>query len=245
MAVNEQPRKPDSSPLTTDAPERSHRAERDYLDSELEVLGERIAGSDRAVKVWHDELTRVPTDLDREVSHLRELTFERISAQQREAEIQEAHRLELKSDAEKALLTAREADQKAVQAALAAAEKALLTAREADQKAVTAALAAAEKARDQQVIASQLATSKSEETAKDQQNQQGATFTLAIANLTTGLNDLKGLMGEMRAEQHGAALQVDTKRARESDARATFSTVLLAGGFLVSILAVILANFFM
>ena len=104
-----------------------------------------------------------------------------IEALRRELQIKEAHRLELKADSEKALSTAMIAAEKAVQAALAAAEK----------------------ARDQQTIASQLATTKSEDASKEQLKQQGETSTLAISGLTVGLNDLKQLMGEMRAEKRG------------------------------------------
>lgn len=97
------------------------------------------------------------------------------------SQIAESHRLELKAD-----------NQKTVETAMIAAEK-----------AVQAALAAAEKARDQQTIASQLATNKAEEASKEQIKQQGETFTLAIAGLTTGLNDIKTMTGEIRAERRG------------------------------------------
>ena len=122
--------------------------------------------------------------------------------------IAENHRLELKSD-----------NQKTVETAMIAAEK-----------AVQAALAAAEKARDQQTIASQLATTKAEEASKEQMKQQGETFTLAIAGLTTGLNDIKTMTGEIRAERRGGKEVVSAVYAFAG----FLAAVVLLGGFFLA-----------
>ena len=120
-----------------------------------------------------------------------ELSTERVASIRREIGINEAHRLELKSDSEKTLNTATIAAEKAVQAALAAAEK----------------------ARDQQTIASQLATTKAEEASKEQMKQQGETFSTAISGLNTGFNDVKAMLGELRAERRGSAENQTDNRA--------------------------------
>ena len=124
-----------------------------------------------------------------------ELSTERVASIRREIGINEAHRLELKSDSEKTLNTATIAAEKAVQAALAAAEK----------------------ARDQQTIASQLATTKAEEASKEQMKQQGETFTTAISGLVVGLGDVKTAVSELRAEQRGSRDQVVTTRDSATD----------------------------
>lgn len=126
----------------------------------------------------------------------------KIAGFRREIVIMEAHRIESKADLAQHRLELKAGDEKALSTAMIAAEK-----------AVQAALAAAEKARDQQTIASQLATTKAEQASKEQMEQQGATFSLAISGLTTGVNDMKGLLGELRAEKKGST---DTTVERRS-----------------------------
>ena len=131
----------------------------------------------------------------------------KIEAIRREASLLEMHRLELKADSEKALSTAMIAAEKAVQAALAAAEK----------------------ARDQQTIASQLATTKSDDASKEQLKQQGETFTLAIAGLTSSVQDMKGMIGELRAEKRGGK---EMTSALYAFAGFVAAIVLITGAFL-------------
>jgi len=138
-------------------------------------------------KQLHHELKGIKREF-----HTRDVLYaERLQAQQHDAELREAHRLELKAD-----------NQRSVETAMNAAEK-----------AVQAALAAAEKARDQQTIASQLATTKAENSSKEQMEQQGATFSLAISGLNTSVQDMKGMLGADRAEKKGGQEQVTEHRA--------------------------------
>lgn len=116
----------------------------------------------------------------------------RLESIRREKDLEAAHQLHIQKITEDHRLELKADNQRTVETAMIAAEK-----------AVQAALAAAEKARDQQTIASQLATTKAEEASKEQMKQQGETFTLAITGLTIGLNDMKSLTGEMRAESRG------------------------------------------
>jgi len=144
------------------------------------------------------------------------LNTERFVAQGREDAIREAHRLELKTD-----------NQRNVETAMIAAEK-----------AVQAALAAAEKARDQQTIASQLATDKAEKAGQERVQQQGETFTLAISSLTSGQNDLKAMVGELRAEKRGGQEQVVERRAGTAQVIAAVGLVaVLFGGAIVALLS--------
>jgi len=130
------------------------------------------------------------------------LNEERFAAQGREDAIREAHRIELKADAETHRLELK-----------SDGEKTLTTATIAAEKAVQAALAAAEKARDQQTIASQLATTKAEDASKERQDQQGEMFSTGIAGLSTGFNDVKLQLSELRAERRGGQEQVIEHRA--------------------------------
>ena len=151
----------------------------------------------------------------------------RIEALRRELDIREAHRLESKADTAQHRLELKAGDEKALSTAMIAAEK-----------AVQAALAAAEKARDQQTIASQLATEKATLAGKEQMEQQGETFTLAISGLTTSVNDLKSLVGELRVERRTAQEQVTEHRAGNSQTIATvglFAAVF--GGAIVALLS--------
>lgn len=187
---------PDPTVLTSEASDRAKNSA-DLVDAL------RDTGLQRELKLRSDhrrsEVKNLKADLEAHtismetlINALREgdtklattkydLIFEKVNSIRREIIIYETHRLELKGDSEKTLSTATIAAEKAVQAALAAAEK----------------------ARDQQTIASQLATTKAEDASKEQLKQQSETFTTQIASLTTGLGDVKSLLGELRAERRG------------------------------------------
>src|SRR5450830_198514 len=159
----------------------------------------------------------------------------KIAAFQREMVILETHRLELKADTAQHRLELKAGDEKALSTAMIAAEK-----------AVQAALAAAEKARDQQTIASQLATTKAENAFTEQLRQQKETFTVAIEDVTTGFNDMKGIIGELRAEKKGSTDTTTERRAGNSQmiAVAAVAAVMLVGilGALVVILVRVLGG---
>lgn len=67
---------PDPSVLTTEAVTRAARAERDYVDGQIAVLSERLDGIDKATVVLNEIVTRVPTETQREVGRLEQLTRE-------------------------------------------------------------------------------------------------------------------------------------------------------------------------
>ena len=169
----------------------------------------------RTLETLHREITSVQEWAELQLDSAAAINAERFNSERHVDEIREAHRLELKSD-----------NKQTVETAMIAAEK-----------AVQAALAAAEKARDQQTIASQLATEKAEKAGKEQLEQQGTTFTLAISGLTTGVNDVKALVGELRAERRGGQEQSTEHRAGNSQLIAIAAIAAsLFGGALVAIL---------
>jgi hypothetical protein len=77
VADNSSPPVPDPTVLTTEALTRAVNGERDLNTARLEVLRERLRGIDRATELLNETVNRVPTDLQREITHLRELTEER------------------------------------------------------------------------------------------------------------------------------------------------------------------------
>ncbi len=64
---------PDPTVLTTQQLERGLQAERDYLEARLATLVQRLDSMDLANEVLNETVTRVPTDMQREVGHMREL----------------------------------------------------------------------------------------------------------------------------------------------------------------------------
>jgi len=69
---------PDPTILTTEALARAVQAERDYVDGQLDVLRERLRAIDVATRLLNETVNRVPTDVTKEVTHLRELMDERL-----------------------------------------------------------------------------------------------------------------------------------------------------------------------
>ena len=201
--------RPDPIALATEQGEGRAEAERDYVDGQVAILAERLNGIDRASEVLHETVTRTPTEIQLAVGHVRELVFAELGALARLDEVREEHRLELKADAEKALLVARDAD----------------------QKAVTNALAAEEKARDQQTIASQLATNKAETSFVDSQAKDRDTFTLAISNVTTTLNEVKDRLTTIETRQF-------QREESRNSGRLDLGAVLGILSFLIALIAV-------
>ena len=173
------------------------------LDASLDAIKDEL---EMRAEIRQREHASLQELLETRMANNEELALERVASIRREIAINEAHRIELKSDSETHRLELK-----------SDGEKTLTTATIAAEKAVQAALAAAEKARDQQTIASQLATTKAEETSKEQLKQQGETFTTGIAGLTTGFNDVKTQLSELRAERRGNQEQVIVARDNAAD----------------------------
>jgi hypothetical protein len=69
---------PDPTVLTTEALIRAVNAERDYVDGRVAVLEQRLHAIDVATRLLNETVNRVPTDVQREVSHLTGLMDERL-----------------------------------------------------------------------------------------------------------------------------------------------------------------------
>lgn len=78
---------PDPTVLTTEQLLRAIESERDYVDGQIEILRERLAGIDRATELRLLGITQIPDDIDRHVTHLSELMdgkFESVALQFKE-----------------------------------------------------------------------------------------------------------------------------------------------------------------
>jgi cation transport regulator ChaB len=87
MVADEGKPVPDPTVLTTEALIRAVAAERDYVDGVKAVLEERLRAIDVATRLLNETVNRVPTDVTKQVSHLRELTdvrFDSVSTQFKE-----------------------------------------------------------------------------------------------------------------------------------------------------------------
>ena len=71
---------PDPTVATNDAVARGDKAERDYVDGQLEVLKTRLDGIDRATIVLNDTINRVPTALQEGLGNLQAVMDERFSS---------------------------------------------------------------------------------------------------------------------------------------------------------------------
>lgn len=68
---------PDPTVLTTEALARGLTSERDYVDGRIAVLEERLRAIDVATRLLNETVNRVPTDVQREVTHLTSLFEEK------------------------------------------------------------------------------------------------------------------------------------------------------------------------
>jgi hypothetical protein len=127
---------PDPSVLTTENLIRATGAERDYVNAQLDVIRERLRGIDIATRLLNETVNRVPTDVQREVSHLRELAYERIDSATRAIEsVASGIALQFTERDTRSEREARD-NTKAVDAAFAAQKESAAQQNEANSKAI-------------------------------------------------------------------------------------------------------------
>jgi hypothetical protein len=71
---------PDPTILTTEALGRAMSSMRDYVDGQLGIRDERFRGIDTATRVLNETVNRVPTDMQQEIGHIREVMDEKFSS---------------------------------------------------------------------------------------------------------------------------------------------------------------------
>ena len=81
--------------------QREVGAERDYTNGQIEKLEERLDGIDKATELLSETVNRTPTEIQKQIGHLRELTYEKFdSVNTRFIEIKEATQIALISQKE-------------------------------------------------------------------------------------------------------------------------------------------------
>lgn len=188
-----------------------------YIDNEVDNLekrlGARIDGMEKAVQVFHDDLTRVPTLLDRSIAGLRELLEarmggtdalfltlkERVEGKNGGLDDEIKHLRELMEsqiknvgvDIEKISSVTQERFTR-IDTQFVERDKRLEQLSLADKTAVAAALQAAKEAVGAQNTSNSIAIAKSESSTVESIKQLQALFATANSALNDKVNDLKG-----------------------------------------------------
>ena len=114
---------PDPTTLTTDQLRRELAALRDTVETRLDAM-------DKAAQLFHENLTRVPTDTDKQISHLKELHEEKFASIQTQFDERDV-RSAASEDAAKVAVNAALQAQKEAAAAQNASNAAAITKSEA------------------------------------------------------------------------------------------------------------------
>lgn len=104
---------PDPTVATNDAVERAVKAERDWVEGQLDVLRERLLGIDRATELRLTEIVKTPQQVDEKIGHLAALTSERFASIANQLQVAEAGRVEQKADSKTGLDAALAAQKEA------------------------------------------------------------------------------------------------------------------------------------
>jgi len=83
---------PDPTALTTDAVNAAVARSKEYTDLKITVIEQRLSDMDRATAVLDETVHRTPTEIQREVGHLRELVFAELEADRRGLTVAEQER---------------------------------------------------------------------------------------------------------------------------------------------------------
>jgi len=83
---------PDPTKLTTDAVNQAVKLAKEYTDLRIAVLLQRLTDMDRATAVLDETVHRTPTEIQREVGHLKELVFAEVESARRGLMVAEQER---------------------------------------------------------------------------------------------------------------------------------------------------------
>lgn len=206
---------------------RQEMRQREHRDLQ-ELLETRLDGMDRAQALLSETVNRAPTEITREVSHLRGILDERLASVDRQ--FQEQDRLTSTQFRERDTRSEREArDNKlAVDAAFAAQEKQAVAQNEGNQLAISKSESAtAETIKTNQELA------KSEinalrKSAEDQKQRQSEVD-----------EDLKRRIGANEAALVGISKLREGATETRTDSRAATSTGLLIAGVVLSVMTIV------
>jgi hypothetical protein len=164
----------DPSFLTTQQLLRVNEALKELLFTKLDAIKARLDAADKAVQLLHQDVTRVPTDVDKSVGHLKELVFQKLGVDYDGIELQ-----------------FKERDTRVDQTAK-------------DSKvAVDAALSAAKEAVGEQNKSSALAIAKQEATFTKQIDQLSVLLATVTKGQEDKINDIKAALSAYDGRSRG------------------------------------------
>jgi hypothetical protein len=196
--------------------------------SSLNLRGElntKIEAMDKAVVLWHDDLVRVPTEVQKAVSSLRELleqTIEKSAAKTLGEMRQDVARLdgrtvEVREKVLGQITTLTEVSEerfKSIQIQFTLLKQATEQLDLANKTAIAAALQAQKESAGETQKSSQAAIAKSETSTSEAIKALTTTFTLALSGLTDRYNDLKSRLdrGEGKSSESDPQMKMLLER---------------------------------
>lgn len=205
---------PDPSSLTTAQLLRE-------INSLEKLVTQRMDGIERAVSVAHENLVRVPTDVQKEIEHLDEVTNGKLATLREMFEVQ----------AEKFSSVDRQFTERDVRTEQTSRDS---------KVAVDAALQAAKEAVGEQNKSSALAIAKSDAATTKQIDQLGTLIQSTIAGINAQIGDLKERLTRFEGEGRGKDTSHDQARMNTTSYVGIVGLVVGAlvglGGLLVSFL---------
>jgi rubrerythrin len=196
---------PDPTVLTTENLRRE-------IDNLTKLIDARLDGMDKAVIIFQDSLTRVPTDTDKQVGHLRELLLSEL------AKVSQMHEEKFRSIG----VQFTERDVRTEQ-----------TSRDS-KVAVDAALQAAKEAVGEQNKSSALAIAKSEAATTKQIDQLGVLISNTTAGLNDKIEDIKARLTLIEGKDSGGATRSQSTLAMMSIAVAAVAAFISIAAILYS-----------
>jgi len=239
----------DPSLLTTQLMLREVAALKAIFDERFDSITVRLVAMDKAQNLFETNLTRVPTEVDKQISHVREVVdkmfstveerFSSIAIQFQERDIR-VHQMS-------------EALDKNLQAALATVHQRFSTIdtqfverdtrteqiAQGSEKAINAALAAAKEAFQEQNRSSALAIAKSEAATMKSIDQLTTLFQTAIGGMGEQVGDLKGRVLLIEGRTVGLTAAQQTQQVVKTSEQASSSyTVTIIGLIVASIIGI-------
>lgn len=211
---------PDPTAQTSDAIDRAVSSLRELLEArisrETEPIKATIAAMDKAIIVFADNLTRVPTDVDKQVGNLKEFMLEKFNAEQQHFRTvdEKFHGVETQFI---------ERDVRVKESATATAT------------AVAAALQAAKEAVGEQNKSFTLSIDKSEKATGEQINQQRVLFETTTKGLNDKISDLQERLARIDALGLGRREAVGDSRANAGELRGYLASGIAFVLFLVAL----------
>jgi len=206
--------------LISDPTPRTSRAILREIEMLKELLTQRMGGTEKAVEVAHADLTRVPTDVQKEISHVLQLLAgeNRLAAKALEVHLEKFAGIE------------RQFQQ---------LDKRLEKSAQDSDKALLNALQAAKELGSEQVKSSKESIAKSDTSTQAALAQQGASLTTLRDALTAAINEIKARQDRMESQAIGRAEQQINTRNITAESRDNTQLWFGAAGFLFGLASLI------